>query len=83
MLFKMFLTRVMKLSTPNYVQKNILTYSSYEIIRLVSNVLQDIKNEEKLRNEYGVGIKSEEYKEYNTRVISELSKKLNEIHGSY
>ena len=83
MLFKMFLTRILKLSTPNYVQKNMLTYNSYEIIRLVSNVFQDIKNEEKLRDDYGVGIKSDDYKEYNTRVINKLSKKLNTIHGSY
>ena len=76
----MFLPRVMKLSTSNHIKKNMITYNSYEIIRLVSNVLQNIKSEEKLRNEYGVGIKSEEYKEYNTRVIS---KKLNTIHGTY
>ena len=76
----MFITRIVRClnSIPNketIIKENNL-YTSNEVIKIVNNVLNEIKKEDNLRLQYGIGSNFYDVFIYNNTIINKLKKKI-------
>jgi hypothetical protein len=71
------------------VLNNSRTFTSLDVVKIVSCILHNIRKDTILRNEYGIGnnINDDDFKDYNLKIIVDLETKLNvnlkNEYGSY